>query len=302
MKKILACLIASVVLFSCSEESPVVPDPNNAPAVSSVPDHFVQKIVIESFTMASCGQCPKANLFLDSLIRFNTDRIYGVQFHIDDAMADTSLVQPFSGRNYYDSLFNPAGIYPAGMLNRNLNSLSDLAPELWGSRAFSMLTRVPSCGVALEAENLVGNILKLVVHVGFSADMYGQYRIHAYVVKNVVQTSDSTYDQMNDFSIDGATPDSTLPLYQLNDTINRYAHKYVLQKVVTPDGVEGTIIPESAMIKGNHYATTLDLNISGVNADNSFILVFIDKHATSLTNHWIENVQVVKIGESKDWN
>lgn len=302
MKKILLIILGVVILNACSKDSPSVPDPNNAPAVSSVPDHFQQKILIESFTQTSGGQCPKANLTLDSLIRFNPGRVYGVAMHINDPLSDTSLNQSFSGMNYYDSLFNPVGVYPSGMINRHLSSFADLSPDMWAGNVFSSIGDAPSCGLALEAEAIQGGTLTLTIHVGFSANMFGQYRIHAYVVQDVVLSNDSTYDQINDFSFEGATPDTLLPLYALNDTIHLYSHKNVLRKVVTPDGVEGAIIPESAMTKGNDYITNFTIDLSGIDIDNSHLIVFVDKYSPLISGHWIENVQRVSFRESKDWN
>jgi hypothetical protein len=302
MKKILFLLATAAIFHGCSKDSPSVPDPNNAPAVSAVPDHFQQKILVESFTQTFCGQCPKANIYLDSMVRFNPDRVYGVALHINDPMSDTSLNQTFSGTNYYDSLFNPIGVYPAGMVNRHITSLTDLSPDLWPANVFTSLQHVPSCGVAIEAEDVHGASLNLTVHVGFSANMFGQYRFHAYIVQDAIQSNDSTYDQLNDFSSQGATPDSTYSLYWMNDTIHLYSHHYVLKKVVTPDGVDGTIIPESIMLKGNDFIKTFPVSLSGINTNNSFIIVFVDKYSAGISGHWIENVQRVAIGQSKDWN
>ena len=302
MKKLFALMALATLLNGCSKDSPSVPDPNNAPAVSAVPDHFDQKIIIENFTMTTCGQCPLANIYLDSLIRFNPERIYSVSMHIDDIMADTSLNQSFSGLNYYDSLFNPLHLYPSGTVNRRINSLSDLSPDQWAIKTFTTLSQVPACGIALEAELLQGNSIQLNVHVGFADNLYGQYRIHAYVVQNEVVSGDSIYDQLNDFSSEGVTPDSTFALYWMNDTIHLYRHKNVFKRNVTPEGVEGRIIPEALMTKGNSYVTSFAIDLTGINTDNSYIIVFVDKHATTMGGHWIENVQKVNFFESKDWN
>jgi hypothetical protein len=156
--------------------------------------------------------------------------------------------------------------------------------------------------VAIEAEQIQGNNLVLTVHVGFAENLYGQYRIHAYVVQKTVVSGDSLYDQLNDFSSEGITPDSTYSLYWMNDTIHLYQHKNVMKRVVTPEGVTGRIIPEALMTKGNSWVTSFDVSMSGINTDNSYIIVFVDKHSTSMFGHWIENVQKVDFFKSKDWN
>jgi hypothetical protein len=301
MKNLLLFSIVAIIFSSCSKDSPSVPDPQSAPKISSIPSSFVQKIVIENFTMTSCGQCPKYNLLLDSLMRFNPDRIYGLTIHVGDVMEDTNLLT-VTGRNYYDSLFNPTQIYPSGMVNRRLASLADLIPDNWPAATFSAMGYVPSCGVAIEAEDINNSNLHMIVHVGFVNALPGQYNLHILLVKDQVVSGDSLYDQMNDYSSEGATPDSTLPLYQLNDTIHLYSHHYVLQKVLSDYGPDGDPIPMTQTFAGNHYTAGYNIDLSSVDVNNSFILVYVDKYATTMTGHRIENAQVVRIGNTKDWN
>lgn len=297
-------IIISAFLFlnACSKDSPEVPNPSDAPPVSAVPSSFTQKILIENFTQTYCGQCPKANLILDSLIKYNPGKVYGASFHINDIMADSTLNSPTSGLNYFDSLFNTSGNYPAGMVNRVAPSPADLSSGLWASSVFSALGRVPACGVALEASTIDNNTLKLVVHVGFTAVLAGDYRIHIYIVENSVQSNSTLYDQMNDFSINGSTPDSLLPLYSLDDTIHVYNHKNVVRKVISSNGFDGSLIPQVLMVKGNDYVINYDIDLTGIKTGNSSVIVFVDKYAQNPYGHWIENVQSVPIGENKDWN
>ena len=261
-----------------------------------------QKIVIENFTQTTCGQCPKAGIILDSLIRLNSDRVYGVSIHVADILADTLLNSIFTGQNYYDSLFNSSGIYPSGMVNRIGTSVSDFSPDQWASKVFTSLGRTPSCGIAIEAKNISGNQLSLTVHVGFSAALAGDYRIHTYLIEDNIYSNNTSYDQLNDFSFNGSTPDTLLSLYALDDTIHLYHHNNVLRKVVSPGGMTGTKIPQAAMVPGNDYVINFDVDLTGINVDYGSILVFVDKYALTPYGHWIENVQSVPIGESKDWN
>jgi hypothetical protein len=298
----LIIISAFLLLNACSKDSPEVPNPADAPPVSAVPLSFKQKILIENFTQATCGQCPKANLILDSLIKYNAGKVYGASFHINDIMADSTLNSPTSGLNYFDSLFNTTGNYPAGMVNRVASSPADLSSGLWASSVMTALGRVPSCGVALEASTIDNNTLKLVVHVGFTAVLAGDYRIHIYIVENAVQSTSTLYDQMNDFSINGTTPDSLLPLYSLDDTIHVYNHKNVVRKVISSNGYDGSLIPQALMVKGNDYVVNYDIDLTGIKTGNSSVIVFVDKYAQNPYGHWIENVQSVPIGENKDWN
>jgi len=301
MKKILLFAI-TILLFSCSKDVSTIPEPSTAPPVSEVPDNFIKKVMVESFTQTYCGQCPKAQLILDSLMNYNPGRVFSVSYHIEDVMTNIELVQGFSGRHYYDSVYNPTFIYPSGIVNRNVTTLSNITPDFWITSTFTELSKIPSCGVAIEAEEIEGNILNLKVHVGFSAAMFGEYRIHAYILDNTVQNSNPDYDQLNDFSSEGSTPDSLLPLYDLNDTIHMYSHKYVMRKLLSYGGVDGDPIPASAMIKGNDYIIGYPVDLTGIDYSKSSIIVFVDKYALTPFGHRVENVQVVRVGESKDWN
>jgi hypothetical protein len=299
MKKYFLPVLISWLYYSCSDEIPAIPDPALAPKISAVPDHFDQKVLIESYTKTSCGSCPKAHFFLDSLVKFNPDRVYGVSFHVADVMTDLSL-QTSNGTIYYDSIFNPSATYPAGTVNRKLTVLSDISSDLWDTHVYSSLGLIPSSGIALEADKINGSTLTLTVHVGFNAPMQGEYRIHAYIVEKLVRSNDSLYDQQNDFSINGQTPDSLLPFYYEDVNIHLYNHQFVFRKAITD--VEGTPIPVSQLYKGNDYVIDYNVDLSGINIDNSNIIVFLDKHATTRTGHLIENAQSVSIGKSKNWN
>jgi hypothetical protein len=301
MKKILFFIIPALI-FSCKKDVTTVPSPSIAPPVSAVPSNFIKKVVIESFTQTYCGQCPKGELLIDSLIAFNPGRVFNISYHVEDAMTDLELVQPFSGTHYYDSIYNPYFVYPSGIVNRYFPNPSNITPDYWITNTFTELSKIPHCGIAIEAEEIEGATLNLKIHVGFSANMFGEYRLLASIVENTVQNNDVTYDQLNDFSSQGATPDSTLPLYVLNDTIHNYEHKYVMRKIISPNGVDGASIPASSMTEGNDYILSFPVDLTGINSAKSSIVVFVDKYAPVPQGHRIENVQVVPIGESKDWN
>jgi hypothetical protein len=302
MRKLYFLLAIPLFLNSCSDDVPEVANPATAAPVSAVPDHFIQKVMIESFTQTYCGQCPASHLLIDSLINYNPGRVYNISYHIEDAMTDNELVQSFSGRHYFDSLYNPSFIYPSGIINRNATNPANITPDYWIQGTFVELSKIPSCGIAIEAEQIEGSTLNLKVHVGFSAQMFGEYRIHTYLVNNVVQNSDPSFDQLNDFSSQGSTPDSLLPLYDLNDTIHMYNHKYVMRKVLTHTFLNGDPIPSSQMVKGNDFVTAYSVDLSGIDYSKASILVFVDKYGLTIAGHRVENVQLVPIGDSKDWN
>ncbi|MBK6837476.1 MAG: Omp28-related outer membrane protein [Bacteroidetes bacterium] len=88
----------------------------------------------------------------------------------------------------------------------------------------------------------------------------------------------------------------------MNDTIRNYKHKYVLKRILSDNGLAGDIIPQTLMTRGNDFAKTYVINLTGINYSACSIVAFVDKYGDTDTNHRIENVQMVKVGEAKDWN
>ncbi len=291
------------ILASCSENSQEIPNPGNAPDVSDVPTVFKQKILIEEYTQLSCGQCPKAHYLVDSLIKLWPDRVYAVNIHVNDTLESTALINPTTGVNALDSMFNINSVYPGGPINRVISAPIDFSSDFWVSSVQAKIGQVPSCGLAIEASEITtANKLNIIVHTGFSEDLFGDYRLHGYIVQSTYISNDSTYDQLNDFSFEGISPDTTLPFYAMNDTIHRYNHKYLLKKIIANNGIVGDQIPQAIMTRGNQYIKNYTVDLSGIDAGNSFIIFFVDKYGTTSTTHWIENVQQVGIGSTKDWN
>jgi len=298
-------LVFIFILFlfaGCRKDSPQIQDPKDAPPISAVPSSFNQKILIEEFTSFYCGQCPRAQLVSDALIAANPDRVYAVRIHLNDLLICQDITDTFSGINYLDTLYNYSGISPAGMVNRYDQQTSDLISDNWTSKVNSMIGNIPRCGLAIDASTLTGSTLHLAVHTGFSETLAGDFRLHVYLIRDVFQSNDSSYDQFNDFSISGPTPDSTISLYNLPYEIHPAAHKYVLLKVITSHGVAGDVIPESSMHAGSDFIKSYDVNMSGINPAGASIIAFVDKFGSNAGGHRIENVQKVSVGSTKNWN
>ena len=75
-----------------------------------------------------------------------------------------------------------------------------------------------------------------------------------------------------------------------------------MKKIITVNGAVGDQIPQAIMTRGNEYVKVYDVDLTGINTSSSHIIFFVDKYGDTPVSHWIENVQKVNIGESKDWN
>ncbi|TAH42168.1 MAG: Omp28-related outer membrane protein [Bacteroidetes bacterium] len=293
-----ACLFT---FLACNNDVAEIDDPAMAPSITQVPTTFDQKILLETYTSSNCGVCPENDLLRDSLASENPGRVYPVAIHLNDLLVDLSSTG-MSGFNYMDSLFNPGGLSPAGAVNRKISGTSDLSPSNWRSNINSSLGTIPRCGLAIDATNITGNTLKVVVHTGFSATLSGEYRIHAYLIRSVFRSPDTAYAQLNDFSIDGPTPDSNSVFYLQAPFLINYAYKNVLVKVINDNGPEGDIIPAGSTYRGNDYSKTFTVDLTGINTAGLQIVAFVDKYGSNGTSHRVENVQLVAVGDVKNWN
>lgn len=305
MKLKFASTFLSIVLlslFACNNDVAEIDDPALAPDISLVPTRFDQKILLETYTSSSCGVCPEYDLLRDSLVNENLGRVYAVSIHLNDLLIDLSTTNMNTGVNYLDSLFNPAGLTPAGSVNRKISGSSDLSPTNWRPNIMASIGTIPKCGLAIDAKEVNGNTLKVIVHSGFSETLSGQYRLHAYLVRNVFRSADTAYAQINDFSITGATPDSNSVFYLQGPLLISYSYKNVLVKVINDNGPEGDIIPAGSTYRSNDYTKTFTVDLTGINTSGLQIIAFVDKFGSDGTSHRIENVQRVSVGEIKNWN
>lgn len=302
-KKITAICIACLIMISCTKnETLEIADPTLRPDISALPARFNQKILLEEFTSSMCGSCPETHLLRDSLALENTGRVIPISLHFMDAMLDSGSTNPMSGRSIIDELFNPAALYPSGILNRQVSGSADLVPENWRSKTASLLGNIPRCGLAIDASDLNGSLLKLNVYTGFTQDMFGDYRLHVYLVRDLIRNADTLYAQLNEFSQFGSNPDTSSPFYLFPELLINYSHKNVLTRVLNDQGINGDPIPAGVMRKGNQFIKTYTVNLAGISTSGLSIVAFVDKYGTDGLSHRIENVQKVSLGEIKDWN
>ncbi len=301
-KPLIALSLALAFSTSCTKDVAEIKDPALAPDISLVPDRFDQKILLEYFTSSTCGVCPETDLLADSIASENSGRVFPVAIHLSDLLIDPSSTSLSSGRNFMDSLYNPMSLIPAGAVNRKINSSADLAPSDWRSNVNSTMGEIPRCGLAINAKNLNGNTLSVEVHTGFSADMAGEYRLHAYLIRSVFQSPDTVYAQLNDFSISGPTPDSNSVFYLQGPLLINYPYRSVLVRVINDNGPLGDPIPAGSMFRSNDFVKTFTVDLSGISTAGLQVIAFVDKYGANGTSHRIENVQLVNVGEAKDWN
>lgn len=300
MKKLFFLAIVLSVISACKKDieikDPYVGD------IPPLPTNFGQNILIEQFTSSAAGQGPAADALLDSLQQQYGNRFIGVNIHAGDLLQPDDLTDTASGANMLDEYYNLTGIYPSGMVNRTISSAADLSPTNYPGKAAVLLGNAPRCGIAIDANEVRNGFLNLSIHVGFSNDLAGAYRLHAYLVENEFITLDSLYDQANDFSQTGITPLPGSPFYSLPPLINGYSYPYVLRKVITSGGIEGEVIPASVALRGKEYVKDYIVDVRNLDTDNYSVVVFVDKYSTDAFTHRVENARAAKVGTVAVWN
>jgi len=300
MKKLLYFFIALSVFTACKKDTEIK-DPYVGD-IPPVPSNFGQNILIEQFTSSIAGQGPAADLLLDSLQLQYGDRFVGVNIHSGDLLQADDLTDTASSSNLLDEFFNVTGIYPSGMVNRTISSSADLSPVNYSSKAAVVLGNAPRCGIAIDANEVRNGFLNLSVHVGFSSDLAGAYRLHAYLVENEFISGDSLYDQANEFSQNGTNPLPGSPFYSLPPMINGYAYPQVLRKVINTGGTDGETIPAASALRGKVHVKNYIVDVRNLNTDNYSVVVFVDKYSTDPFTHRVENARSAKVGTVAVWN
>lgn len=299
MKRILlSVLIVLVAFIGCKKDNYDFSNPLDKD-IPSMPSRFSQNLLIEQFTQSTCGQCPGADLLVDSALSIYGNRLSVVNVHTYDSLQADALVDTSTGANVLDSYFNLAGTYPSGMVNRDISNVS---PANYLSALATNLGNVPRCGIALDANDITNGYLNLEVHVGFADDLAGAYRLHLYLVEKEYVTTDSTFDQWNDFSQFGPTPLPGTALFDLPAMINGYSFTYVLRDILDLGGWEGEEIPAGTAIKGKEYIKNYIIDVRSLTPSKYEIIAFVDKYGSSGATHRVENVQRVTLGQVASWN
>ncbi|MEY4594594.1 MAG: outer membrane protein Omp28 [Bacteroidota bacterium] len=300
MKKLLYLAFILTLVTGCKKDvelkDPYVGD------IPPLPENFGQNILIEQFTSSTAGQAPAADLLLDSLSAQYGERFIGVNLHAADLLQADDVTDTATGSNTVDAFFNVTGIYPSGMVNRMISSSADLSPVNYSGKTAVMLGNTPRCGIAIDANEVRNGYLNLSVHVGFSNDLAGAYRLHIYLVENEFVSTDSLYDQANEFSQNGTNPLPGSPFYSLPPMINGYAYPKVLRRIINNGGVDGEVIPANVALKGKEYVKDYIVDVRNLDTDNYSVVVFVDKYSTDAFTHRIENARSANIGTVAVWN
>jgi hypothetical protein len=248
-----------------------------------------QRVLIEEFTGAWCGWCPRGLWTLETLTKQNPGYVFGAAIHYGDPMEHQILY------NTLNSLYKVPG-FPSGMVNRVSNGGIVQNDENWGKAARALLSKnssdrsKPELGVAIET-TLDGNNLKGKVMVNFREKKARTvYKLVMYVLEDGI----TGYPQRNYLA--GRSEYSNIPYYSQPDPINDFVHNHVVRRLLTDS--RGDVIPDNLISNGATYTFDFETDLARYKAENCSIVAFvIDGSAKPI----IINVNEVKAGKSVNY-
>jgi Outer membrane protein Omp28 len=253
------------------------------------PQDFTRKILLEEHSGTWCGWCPLAKETSKKLTK--NPRVISVEIHYNDEMtADKEKV--------YNPLKNKYGhpAWPSGMVNRRksiVGSTFIIGEGDWTANVNDLLNteKIPS-GIAIES-TLNGSELTLLTHTKVQASTEENYGLGIYLVEDQV----AGYPQANYASRN--TLFQRYEAYSLPTMIDNILHQNVARDAVAPL-IGGINIPAAATKNGKTFKKLFKITLpnSIKVKENCQIVAFLMNQKTNE----IINVQIVTIGQLKDWD
>lgn len=295
-KKLLLPLLFISLFGACRKDDDSTVNPTSQSADSKIfiatvpaPTAYSQKLFMELYSTVGCATCPDAEQKFKNYATAHPDKVYGANIHNGDAMNNAQF-------GVINTMLNITQ-YSSGSFNRlPYNGSAVLHKTTWASSGMvnSCLAKTAKCGLKINS-SFVGNMLNVAVTAGFAQSMTGNYNLTVYLIENGVTGSGAGYNQANYYNnIVGSQ------WYQLGNPIVGYVHNNVLRKVATP-GL-GTPISSTFIHQGGVFLSTFNIDVTGYNQNNLYVIAFVNKVGTSATTHEIMNVQQVKAGQNKNWD
>ena len=293
MTRKLLFIAATLSIMACSKDdstSPSTNSGNGGTINSTVPSTFTQKVLIETFTGASQPQCTDGFVKLDNILSANITKAIPVAIHYSDAMEInqyTTLQSAFSNGS--------APQFPSAMINRT-SSLGMLIfnRTQWQSNFDVNKVKNPSCGLSIKS-TINGTQGTAEIHCGYNTTLSGNYTLTAYLVEDNISGSGNLYDQRN-----GYNTISGHPYFNLGDPILNFNHNYVLRKVVSAE--LGDALANSNIKAGGEEVKNYTFSTASMNNTNLYVVAFISKNGTTLTDKFVLNAQKVKLGSTRNWD
>ena len=204
----------------------------------------IKKVLIEKFTSANCGNCPRATLILKEM-ETNQENIIWLSHHsnwIPDAMYVSDLDPIYS---------DYAGSAPRAAFDRVFfddASRVAVGSGTWEQRLAQQLTEPAIADVEILG-NFAANQATIRVNISFTeAPEAGNFHLSLFAVEDIVVGSGPGYDQSN-----YDNNNSNSPLYQQGQPIQNYEHLNVTRAIISDSWGTAGIIPNTPEV-GTTYS------------------------------------------------
>lgn len=293
-KSIIALLTISALFTSCKKSSDDTADPidNSTPnnSVSTVPSTFTQKVLLEIFTGAGQSQCTDGFVKEKSIIDGYSSTAIPVRIHYSDAM---EIPYYTSMESTFNSGVPPT--FPSAMINRTSSlGMVILNRTQWMSNFLNAKAKTATCGLAIIS-SVSGSTATIEVHSGFKQPLTGTINLTVMLTEDNVTGNGNQYDQRNSYN---TTTGHTY--YGSGDPIIGFNHSHTLRKIITAN--LGDAIPTAVTTSGGEYVKTFTVNIGAYKAADLSVVAFINQVGSSSTTHEVLNAQMVKLGNTQNWD
>jgi len=250
MKKIgfLVLILASVVLFSCSETVVIENRPDQSPTAPPISGYFKKRVLIEDYTGTWCGNCTRVSYAIDQA-KEQSDKVVAVAIHNGNDPFHFAGIAPLKNLILPN---NPLAL-PVSRLNRvNIWATPEHANV---QQAIDFTSTNTTVGLAMNSTLLNGTV-SLDVKVKF-VDNYSDLKLVVYLLEDHL-----IYFQRNYTSFyNGVNP------------ILDYEHNHVLRQSLTDILGEQITGTTSGTTFTKNFTFAVPSNIA--NSDNISFVAFL---------------------------
>ncbi len=248
----------------------------NSLDITVIEPSFTTKVLIEDFTGAGCGWCPRVSRgILDVHNAPEGDDVIVVAIHNPVFGPDPMT---FGQRLLIENRLGVNGSYPTAFINRDdeWNAVSNHAMSV--TQPINLLSATKPVGLAINS-SLSGNSVSATVKVGFDLDQ-SDLKLVVFLLENNYIYPQTNYTN----NWNGASP------------ISNFEHDDILRASFTD--LLGDVIPADQQVGGSEYSVTLTATVpSGVNTADMDIVAFVVDATDKVVN-----VQKAAVGTNQDFD
>jgi thiol-disulfide isomerase/thioredoxin len=243
-------------------------------AIDKGPSKYSSKVLVEDYTGAWCGYCPRVAGKLDQAMAANPN-ILAIAVHNGDPM---SYVYEAQMRAKY-------GVtgFPTAIVNRSSE---------WNESSFTLnplTTNWAILGMAIES-SISGTTITGKIKTEYNVTTTLPMTITIMLLQDGI-----VYPQRNYYNTTTSSP-----YYNLGDPISNYVHNNTLRAASTD--IFGDVIPSSDQRKGNVYEKSFSFNASSYNIARCKILAIVSWGEGLGSRKGVINAQIVKAGDNKGFD